>query len=124
MYKVLLNFHPCNKIHKELTRDRVTDTTKGKSSELYEVRVVGHVVEVQVWGLDGPGEAGPVLQAVAESDADSGRAGGDGQGGVDLNRDLLFHGALNTGRDHYLLSSQHLVIFIPTETPRHFVCNL
>ena len=98
-----------NKIHQiqSLTSDRVTNTPKGKFSELYEVCVSGHVVDVQVGRLDGPGEAGPVLQAVAQSDADSGRAGGDGQGGVDLNRDLLFHGALNTGRDHYLLSPQH-----------------
>ena len=100
--------------HLELTSDRVTHTAEGKFGQLYEVRVAGQVEDVEVGGLDGPGEAGPVLQAVAESDADSGRAGGDGQGGVDLNRDLLFHGALNTGRDHYLLSSQHLVIFIPT----------
>ena len=85
----------------KLTRDRVTDTAEGKFSQLDEVRVAGHVVDVQVGGLDGPGEAGPVLQAVAQSDAHPGGAGWDRQWRVDLNRDLLFHGAVNTSSPHY-----------------------
>ena len=96
----LLTLHsPINYL--ELTRDRVTDTAEGKFSQLYEVRVAGHVVDVQVGGLDGPGEAGPVLQAVAQSDAHPGGAGWDRQWRVDLNRDLLFHGAVNTSSPHY-----------------------
>ena len=84
----------------ELTSDRVTHTAEGKFGQLYEVRVAGQVEDVEVGGLDGPGEAGPVLQAVAEPDADPGRAGWYGQWGVDLKRDLLFYGALTTISAH------------------------
>ena len=55
-----------------LTSNRITDTAEGKFGELDEVRVSRHVVDVQVRRLDGPREAGPVLQAVAEPDADPG----------------------------------------------------
>ena len=85
----------------ELTCDRITDTAEGKFGELDEVRVSRHVVDVQVRGVDPPGEAGPVLQAVAQSDAHPGGASWDRQWRVDLNRDLLFHGAVNTSSPHY-----------------------
>ena len=70
--------------HLELTSDRVTHTAEGKFGQLYEVRVAGEVEDVEVGGLDGPGEAGPVLQAVAQSDAHPGGAGRYREGGVYL----------------------------------------
>ena len=68
----------------ELTCDGITDTAEGKFGELDEVRVSRHVVDVQVRGVDAPGEAGPVLQAVAQPGADPGGAARHWEGRVDL----------------------------------------
>lgn len=68
----------------ELTCDRITDTAEGKFGELDEVRVSRHVVDVQVRGVDAPGKAGPVLQAVAQPGADPSGAARHRERRVDL----------------------------------------
>ena len=102
--------------HLELTSDRVTHTAEGKFGQLYEIRVARQVENVEVGGLDGPGEAGPVLQAVAQSDADPGGAGRYRQGGVYLYRAELFSGAVRPsawlGFSSNIVSSFYQLILI------------